>query len=127
MTGASRSTPADPLDAAVVAAVNAHQRTDKGFGPALGPQAAGYAIARFQALGYAVVHGAVRLDASGRDDRDIQTEMLTAGRRPRARWTPCRQPISTAWLTRRRDAVAAGRSSIRVGHVDFFATPTRTR
>ena len=33
-------TPPDPLDAAIVAAVNAHQRTDKGFGPALGPAAA---------------------------------------------------------------------------------------
>jgi hypothetical protein len=31
------------------------------------------------------------------------------------------------WLTRRRDLVMAGRSSIRVGHVDFFATPTATR
>src|SRR5664279_6019575 len=30
--------PADPLDAAIAAAVNAHQRTDKGFGPALGPK-----------------------------------------------------------------------------------------
>ena len=29
-------TPSDPLDADIVAAVNAHQRTDKGFGPALG-------------------------------------------------------------------------------------------
>ena len=27
------------------------------------------------------------------------------------------------WLTRRRDSVTAGRSSIRVGHVDFFARP----
>ncbi len=50
-------TPSDPLDAAIVTAVNAHQRTDKGFGPALGPTAAGYAIARFEALGYSVVHG----------------------------------------------------------------------
>ena len=41
--------PADPLDAAIVAAVNAHQRTDKGFGPALGPTAAAVAIARFEA------------------------------------------------------------------------------
>ena len=53
--------PPDPLDAAITAAVNAHQRTDKGFGPALGPAAAAFAIARFEALGYSVVHGAVRL------------------------------------------------------------------
>jgi trans-aconitate methyltransferase len=32
--------PHDPFDAAITAAVNVHQRTDKGFGPALGPMAA---------------------------------------------------------------------------------------
>src|SRR5215831_11561919 len=37
-------TPRDPCDAAVIAAVNAHQRTDKGFGPALGPAAANFAV-----------------------------------------------------------------------------------
>ena len=68
-------TPPDPLDAAIVAAVNAHQRTDKGFGPALGPAAAGFAIARFEALGYSVVHGASDW-VMGPHDRDIQTEML---------------------------------------------------
>jgi hypothetical protein len=30
-------------------------------------------------------------------------------------------------LTHRRDAVTAGLSFIRVGHVDFFATPMHTR
>ena len=36
--------PADPLDATIASAVNAHQHTDKGFGPALGPSAAAAAI-----------------------------------------------------------------------------------
>ena len=31
------------------------------------------------------------------------------------------------WLAARRNAVAAGRSSIRVGHLDFFAAPIGTR
>jgi hypothetical protein len=34
---------------------------------------------------------------------------------------------TVGWLTWRRDAVAAGRSSIRVGHVDIFARPTGRR
>ena len=38
--GRARFDPADPLDIEIVAAVNRHQRTDKGFGPALGPSAA---------------------------------------------------------------------------------------
>jgi hypothetical protein len=31
------------------------------------------------------------------------------------------------WLTRRLDMVAAGASSMRVGHVDFFAMPMPIR
>ena len=50
-----RHFPSDPLDEAITSAVNAHQRTDKGFGPALGPSAAAAAISRLEALGYSVV------------------------------------------------------------------------
>jgi hypothetical protein len=119
-------TPPDPLDTAIAAAVNAHQRTDKGFGPALGPAAAAFAITRFEALGYSVVHGASDW-AMGPDDPDIQIEIL-------AGWATAAHDIgalsladTTAWFARRRDAVAEGRSSLHVGHVDFFATPRATR
>jgi SAM-dependent methyltransferase len=119
-------TPHDPLDAEIIAAVNAHQRTDKGFGPALGPAAAAFAIARFEALGYSVVHGPS--DWTMRpDDRDMQTEILTG-------WASAAHDIgalpfadTTAWLARRRRFVAAGHSSLHVGHVDFFATPSAIR
>ena len=63
----------------------------------------------------------------GPDDRAIQNDVLTG-------WASAAResgelPLEdlVGWLTRRRDAVAAGRSSIRVGHVDFFARPTGTR
>jgi hypothetical protein len=124
--GRTGFTPSDPFDTAVTAAVNAHQRTDKGFGPALGPAAAAFAIARFEALGYSVVHGASDW-VMGADDRDMQTEIL-------AGWASAAHDIgamsradTTAWLTRRRATVAAGCSSLFVGHVDFFATPSATR
>src|ERR1700712_1719353 len=73
--GRTTLTPSDPLDAEIVAAMNAHQRTDKGFGPALGPAAAAFAIARFEALGYSVVHGTSDW-AMGPDDFEIQTGIL---------------------------------------------------
>jgi methyltransferase family protein len=119
-------TPHDPLDATVIGAINAHQRTDKGFGPALGPAAADAAIARFQSLGYSVKHG--RSDwVIGPQDQEMQNEIL-------AGWAYAAREIdaltlqdTAAWLTRRRDIVAAGRSSLRVGHVDVFATPIGTR
>ena len=47
-------TPQDPRDAAVIAAVNLHQRGDKGFGPALGAAAARTAIECLQRVGYRV-------------------------------------------------------------------------
>ena len=124
--GRTAFTPSDPLDAAITAAVNVHQRTDKGFGPALGPAAAGVAIARFEALGYSVVHGFSDW-TMGPDDRDMQAEILE-GWASAAHDTAALSPADcTAWLARRRDAIAAGRSSLRVGHVDFFATPSAMR
>jgi SAM-dependent methyltransferase len=118
--------PSDTFDAAIIAALNAHQRSDKGFGPALGPTAASSAIARYQSLGYSVVHGASDW-VIGPHDRDFQMEIF-------AGWASVAREIgdhsladTVQWLTFRRDAVAAGRSSIRVGHVDVFARPTGTR
>jgi len=118
--------PSDPFDAAIVAAVNAHQRTDKGFGPALGPAAASWAIARFEKLGYSVIHGASDW-VIGPNHRDIQVEIF-AGWASAVRELGDLSLVDTAaWLTRRRDAVTAGNSSIRVGHVDVFARPMGTR
>jgi hypothetical protein len=63
----------------------------------------------------------------GPHDQDIQNEIL-------AGWAHAAREIdaltladTAAWLTRRRDIVAAGRSSLRVGHVDVFAAPIGTR
>jgi hypothetical protein len=36
-------------------------------------------------------------------------------------------PDLMQWLTRRRDLVSAGRSTIRVGHIDLFARPIAAR
>lgn len=118
--------PADPLDEKIVIAVNAHQRIDKGFGPALGPEAARTAIDRFERLGYSVVQGVSDWNF-GPGDHDIQLETLSG-------WATAAREIgdlpladTIGWLTRRRELVAAGRSTIQVGHVDFFALPTGRR
>lgn len=118
--------PPDAMDTDIVAAVNAHQRGDKGFGPALGPDAASRIIARFESLGYTVTHGPADW-VFGPEDRDIQLETC-------AGWAGAAQETGTlslaavaGWLTQRRAAIAAGRSSIRVGHVDVFARPTGMR
>jgi hypothetical protein len=118
--------PGDSADKKVIAAVNAHQRTDKGFGPALGPSAARSAIEAFERVGYAVVQGPSDW-TFGPQDSEIQVEILSA-------WAAAAREIGDApptdvieWLTRRCNHVAAGRSAIRVGHVDFFARPSGSR
>jgi SAM-dependent methyltransferase len=118
--------PTDPLDAAVIAAVNRHQQTDKGFGPALGPDAAAAAIARFQATDYAVVHGRSDWRLTPRD-HDIQRDMLAGWAGAAREIGAVSLPDAAAWLTRRRDLLAAGRSIVTVGHVDIFARPIATR
>ncbi len=118
--------PADPLDAAITSAVNAHQRTDKGFGPALGPSAAAVAISKFKALGYSIVNGNSDWTI-GTADHEIQDELL-------AGWASAASEVKLLphadidnWLERRRTAVKERVSTMRVGHVDFFATPSVTR
>jgi hypothetical protein len=118
--------PADPFDAEMIAAVNRHQRGDKGFGPALGPNAGEAAIARFEALGYAVVQGASDW-LLGRQDVEIQGDLLT-GWAAAANELGDRNPAEISrWLGRRLAHVRSGCSSISVGHIDFLAGPTGAR
>jgi hypothetical protein len=124
--GRAELTPNDPLDERIVAAVNRHQRGDKGFGPALGPEAAARAIECFERVGYAVARGPADWQFEPAH-RDIQDEILSG-------WAAAAREIDTVplpdlaqWLARRREHVAAGRSRIRVGHVDVFARPIGAR
>jgi hypothetical protein len=117
--------PASRHDATVIAAVNRHQLTDKGFGPALGPGAARIAPETLRRKGFAVVEG--RSDwMLGTKARDMQMELL-AGWAGAAREIGVCTATLDAWLTERSDHVAAGRSEMRVGHVDFFASPIGKR
>ncbi len=124
--GRATCDPADPFDEVIVNAVNRHQLTDKGFGPSLGPGAASQAISLFKRLNYSVTQG--RSDwMLGRQDADMQTEILSG-------WAAAARDIDGAavseiasWLARRRALVATGRSTMRVGHLDFFAKPPAAR
>ncbi len=118
--------PPHKLDAAIVTAVNKHQRNNKGFGPALGPEAASATIAQFEKLGCKVVHGEADWVA-GPGDREFQSEIFSG-------WASAARDTGdmtlgdiVEWLTFRRDQIVAGHSSIRVGHVDVFALPAGTR
>jgi len=81
-------------------------------------------VRAFERVGYAVVTGASDWEFAP-DDRDIQLEVLSGWAGAAGELGELPQAAIDAWLARRRELVASGRSRMRVGHVDFFATATR--
>ena len=78
-----------------------------------------------RAAGFAVIEG--RSDWTfDVGDRAIQMEML-AGWAGAARGIGVDPAVIAQWLGERSSHVDAGRSQMRVGHIDFFAAPTGRR
>lgn len=114
-------TPADPRDAAVTRAFNADQRSDKGFGPALGPESAARAAALLRAAGYTVALAESPWDL-GPDAQTLQTELLAGIAAAAAR---AGQPDTDAWLAAR--CANLGAVQARIGHMDLLAVPPEGR
>jgi SAM-dependent methyltransferase len=97
-----------------------HQRTDKGFGPALGPDAAGHLAARLAAVGCDV-----RLERSdwrlGPDDGPLLRATLTGI--IAAAHEIAHDRCIEHWATLRRQQLAAGELRLIVGHLDLLALP----
>jgi hypothetical protein len=118
--GDVRCSPAEPEDDAVRDLVNRHQRTDKGFGPALGPAASRSAARLFAALGYEVQRE--RSDwVLGADASDLQQQLLDGWAAAAVAIAPEQVAALDGWRARRLAHVAAGRSRIVVGHDDLAA------
>lgn len=118
--------PTDPDDARVTQAFNRHQRSDKGFGPALGPDGASHLAATLGRCGYAVATGSSDW-VLGPADRPLQSALLD-GIAAAARATePQDRPAIDAWAERRAALIGAtdatGGSALRIGHIDLFARP----
>ena len=116
--GAQSWEPAHPADRAMLAAFHAHQRQDKGFGPAAGPQASERLAAAFRAHGYEVriADSPWRLGAG---DAPL-LRALAEGVAAAARETGQGAGVVERWLAARR-----GAASCIVGHTDLLATPPR--
>lgn len=115
--GRTVCSPAEPEDAAVLAAFNRHQLGDKGFGPALGPGAARAAEAAFTRLRYEVATAPSDWVIDARA-REIQGALLDGWRDTAIELHAATIAELGAWHERRLAHVAAGRSTLRVGHVD---------
>lgn len=97
-----------------------HQRSDKGLGPALGPDAPAHMERSLRALGYQV-----RLAASdwslGPDQAALQAAVLDGYAAAATEIAPDAAARIAAWHARRRALLEAGRSALRVGHRDLLA------
>ena len=112
--------PEDPDDGAIVSLVNEHQHTDKGFGPALGPDATDRAARGFADLGYRVQRAPSDWQltpAAG----ELQRQLIDGWAQAAAAMAPQQMRTIDAWRERRFAHVAAGWSSIIVGHEDMAA------
>ncbi|MCS6779812.1 MAG: class I SAM-dependent methyltransferase [Geminicoccaceae bacterium] len=114
--------PAHPLDEEAIALVNRHQRTDKGFGPALGPEA-GIALARaLHGAGDAPLLALSDWDA-GPGDRAFQRALVEGWAEAASAIAPERAPAIDSWRRDRLRAIEAGGARARVGHVDLLRLP----
>ena len=112
--------PAEPGDTLVRDLVNAHQRRDKGFGPALGPDASSVAEAAFVAEGYEVRRAKSDWQL-GPSMRELQSQLVSGWAQAAREISPSDAPGIAVWSQARVGHIASGRSAMRVGHEDLAA------
>lgn len=107
--------PEHPEDAAVLGAFHADQHSDKGLGPALGPQATDHLRSGFQAKGYSVTTGSSDWHLSAETDSALiamLAEGISSAVQPRLGHR------ADHWLQARRSA-----QRVQIGHQDLLALP----
>jgi hypothetical protein len=120
--GRNACDPADPFDDAVIAAFNAHQRGDKGFGPAMGPMAAARTTERLAVRRFNVGLGDSDWQL-GDDDRALQAAVLHSWHEAAAEHGVLERRELDAWLQRRLERLQGGKARLTIGHKDIWAWP----
>jgi hypothetical protein len=115
--------PPHPDDAAIARAFVRHQRGNKGFGPALGPDALAEAERLFRARGHRVTTaaGEWRMDAA--DASMLAT--LIDGTAEAAREADPALTVAR-WRDDRRTELRRGELRVTIGHVDILAEPNES-
>ena len=113
-----------PLDGQVAADFNRHQGFDKGFGPALGPDATEHLRHCFEGLDYSISVGTSPW-TMGTDDAALQTAFLEGLKKPLTEIGNLTRQDIRSWMDFRLEKIADAGSSCVVGHTDILALPHR--
>lgn len=109
--------PEEPEDEEVRRLVNAHQKRDKGFGPALGPDATERAMELLSAAGYETKQEQSDWNLTAGTET-VQRELVSGWADAASDIAPERKTALAGWRSRRLAHIDQGRSRIVVGHVD---------
>lgn len=124
MTATEKREWSPPLDDddKLTALFNSHMKSEKGFGPALGGDAAAYAERKLNEAGYTMIAGDSdwRLDQSS---ADLQLALLHGYREALNDMALDETDWIDTWTEHRRAAIDGHRSTHIVGHRDLFAMP----
>ncbi|UHS58290.1 class I SAM-dependent methyltransferase [Agrobacterium vaccinii] len=111
-----------PLDKQIVKDFNRHQQSDKGFGPALGPDASDRLTALCEARGF-IVETAKSPWRLGPETAELQKEFLLGFRQPIQEIGNISSADFQEWLDFRLSNIGKKGSVCIVGHTDFLALP----
>ena len=113
--GVQRWSPHRPSDSQMAAAFNRHQMTDKGFGPAAGPTAAGLLADQLRLEDYTVLEGESPW-VLGQNDRSLLEELQRGHALAVMETKALDNKAVETWIK-------VIRAAAEVGHTDVFATP----
>lgn len=122
--GRAEFEPAHMLDTELRNGLNRHQKTDKGFGLSLGPDAAQRAIELFAQAGYQVLSDTSdwEIDAG---KRDFLIEFLGGWQRV-GKELGLEMSKLEDWWQDRSSLISDGSLGMNVGHIDFVAFPPQS-
>jgi hypothetical protein len=119
---AEGATQSDPLDSEILAAVNRHQRREKGMGPALGPEATAVVLARFHTHGYRTWDLPSRWTL-GPEDEALARRLVGGWALAAREEEPSLIEAIDAWEERRYACLGLATTRLVVGHRDVLALP----
>lgn len=111
--------PADPGDEDVHALFSQHQHRDKGFGPAMGSQAAATALQQLARAGYETRQTQTDWVIDGALAPHMQRALIEGMAAAALEQDPAARDAVRSWMARR--VAGIGSSCLRVGHVDIVA------